>query len=729
MAATEPPAEPAPASKTEPPHPGRGVAQALATERRASPPFSLPPPTAEQQEAIDKLAEFNLLVNAVAGSGKTTLILHLARAYPTWSFLVLTYNRKLMDETKLKGAALGLANAEVRTYHSFAVRYLRKGRNDTELDAALGRKLASLPLDVLVVDEVQDMKDLYFRLVVKIWNACDHIPCLVFLGDEHQCVYGFARADPRFLTLAPRLLAFDPFARVFLTVSHRLTVETAAFVNGLVGEERVRAERRGPKPIYLVDDPFQYFAAEALVRRFVAAASAQDVFVLAPTVRKSVGCKRLIGRLSDESARGHVNVYAPDDDEQPREEDMKGKLAFLTYHKAKGLERRFVVVLGFDEGFETFARGRARESCAQPTYVAITRAREQLVVVQGNRDRPYSFLPRPLENFCCVQGRGGKKGRAAGTDLRCYGVCDLLRNKSFEVLRAAAALLEIETLRKAGDFLSVAGTTEARDGLTESVEEITGIAIPLAHAVEAGLDMQAKYGELASFERSFWRNPGQQNILGEGTAALELNWKDLGSTEKRLKAATAIQAMSSGLFHKLHQIARFDWLSKEQLDAAVARVAAVAPGSAADFEVPASLRLTLKDQSTASASTARRAVQIRGYLDWAAQESDEVFRVRVYEFKCTGELKDVHYLQLALYACICELGVVHLTRGGNPVTIPAGAKFEYYLFNALSGELARLRIGKANMRPLVELLLQSDETAQSDEKFVSERVALRDATE
>ena len=46
---------------------------------------------------------------------------------------------------------------------------------------------------------------------------------------------------------------------------------------------------------------------------------------------------------------------------------------------------------------------------------------------------------------------------------------------------------------------SLWASTEARDGSYEEVSEITGVAIPPAHAVRTGCDMQAKYGELASF--------------------------------------------------------------------------------------------------------------------------------------------------------------------------------------------------------------------------------------
>ena len=517
--------------------------------------FALPPPSPEQREAIRSFASSNLIVNSVAGSGKTTLILHLVRTYPEWNFLVLTYNRKLMDETKTKAAALGLPNVEVRTYHSFAQRYLGKGRNDAELDSALSSRLPALGFDVLVVDEVQDMKDLFFRLVGAIWDACSRSPCLVFLGDENQCVYAFAGADPRFLTAAHLLLPFEPFSRVFLTTSYRLTAETAEFVNGLVGERRIRSDRHGPKPLYLIDNPFCCRATEALVREYVSEYSPGEVFVLAPTVRKSACCKRLVDRLSGESPQGHVNVYVPDDDEQPSEKDMEGKLAFLTYHKAKGLERKAVVVVGFDEGLARYAAGEPPAACPLTTYVAVTRASVQLAVVQGERESPYSFLPSPLEMFCSVSGRARVPAEKDPEKPRCYGVCDLLRNKSHETYKAAMGLIEVRSLRPPGDRLSLCSEACARDGLKEKVQEITGVAIPVAHAVRSGCDMREKYGERPSSRAPSGTRtrtggessaPGPQPSGSTGPGSTAPRWcESRGQPSRRWPAASSTKSTRS----------------------------------------------------------------------------------------------------------------------------------------------------------------------------------------
>jgi len=72
-------------------------------------------PSPEQQEIIDCVKEgFNVLVDAVAGSGKTTTVLFLAHAVPDKKITLFTYNSRLKAETRDRVRALGLTNIEVQ---------------------------------------------------------------------------------------------------------------------------------------------------------------------------------------------------------------------------------------------------------------------------------------------------------------------------------------------------------------------------------------------------------------------------------------------------------------------------------------------------------------------------------------------------------------------------------------------------------------------------------------
>lgn len=75
-----------------------------------------------EQEAIIRSAG-NIRINAVAGSGKTTTIVHYAATRPAGSrILYLAYNRSVKTEAVKRFAAQGLHNVRVETAHSLAFR-------------------------------------------------------------------------------------------------------------------------------------------------------------------------------------------------------------------------------------------------------------------------------------------------------------------------------------------------------------------------------------------------------------------------------------------------------------------------------------------------------------------------------------------------------------------------------------------------------------------------------
>ncbi|MEM6628489.1 MAG: UvrD-helicase domain-containing protein [Bacteroidota bacterium] len=89
--------------------------------------------TEEQKEVI--AAEGNAKVNAVAGSGKTTTLIHFAKARPGNRILYLAFNRSVRQEAQRKFAEEGLGNVDVQTAHSLAYQYvMRKYRYELVSD-------------------------------------------------------------------------------------------------------------------------------------------------------------------------------------------------------------------------------------------------------------------------------------------------------------------------------------------------------------------------------------------------------------------------------------------------------------------------------------------------------------------------------------------------------------------------------------------------------------------
>ena len=101
----------------------------------------LPLISKEQQQIIHYLQKGNVIVDAVAGSGKTTTNLYVAKQLRSQNILLLTYNARLKDETRNKVKINGLTNLEVHSYHSFCVKhYYDKSFTDTEIKNVIRNK-------------------------------------------------------------------------------------------------------------------------------------------------------------------------------------------------------------------------------------------------------------------------------------------------------------------------------------------------------------------------------------------------------------------------------------------------------------------------------------------------------------------------------------------------------------------------------------------------------------
>jgi superfamily I DNA/RNA helicase len=110
----------------------------------------------EQRAVLDCIrAGHNVVVDACAGSGKSTTILSIAKELTGKKILQFTYNSMLRHEVKEKVKDLGLHNLQVHTYHSFAVNYYSDlGHTDTGIRHILRENIAPripIPLVDLVV--------------------------------------------------------------------------------------------------------------------------------------------------------------------------------------------------------------------------------------------------------------------------------------------------------------------------------------------------------------------------------------------------------------------------------------------------------------------------------------------------------------------------------------------------------------------------------------------------
>ena len=383
-------------------------------------------PSQEQQQIIDYVKDdFNIRVEAVAGSGKSTTVLSLANQCPNKEILQLTYNSSLRLEIKEKVETLNIQNIKIHTFHSLAVKYYsRQAHTDTGIRHILLYKLPLLQpipkIDILVIDENQDFTELYFQFVLKFLLDYAKPIQIICLGDPRQCIYEFKGADPRFLTMADEIwspffyLKTNKFIKCNLRTSYRITNQMGFFVNkALIGDNLMLTCRDGDPVTYIRNnrknvENILIFNIKNLITNGI---KPDDIFILAASIKGiNSYIRKLENRLVEHNIPCHVPIF---ETEKLDERVIDGKIVFSTFHSVKGRQRPFVFILGFDNNyFIQYARTLPKNECPNTLYVGCTRAIKHLFLIEYDErptDRPLEFLKmghRDLVNCSFVDFKG-----------------------------------------------------------------------------------------------------------------------------------------------------------------------------------------------------------------------------------------------------------------------------------------------------------------------------------
>ena len=312
-------------------------------------------PSKEQTEIIKLINEDNnLVIEAVAGSGKTTTLCLIANANSTKKCCLLTYSRALKDEILSKEIP---PNLDVYTFHGFAsILYSEVINNDLLLEHNLKNNevVCHNNFDILMVDEEQ-----YFLLTLKIISYCPDIR-LVLVGDSRQTIKEYIGARSEFLTDAANLWQHysticGPWAICKLSTSYRLTPANALFVNKHLYRDNIIISGNtyscNVKPEYLslpcfIDNNKINPDITMLVKKYVKLYGHQNVLILAASFKINNPGYLLANDLN------HISHSLPSDDSNPL--ITTNKLVFRTFASCKGLQSKCVIILGLDENYFKF---------------------------------------------------------------------------------------------------------------------------------------------------------------------------------------------------------------------------------------------------------------------------------------------------------------------------------------------------------------------------------------
>jgi hypothetical protein len=260
--------------------------------------------------------------------------------------------------------------------------------------------LVGASYEIIILYELQDCTDDLFWLICAFISAVTHAaggkaPQIVVLGDERQAMYEFRGADARFLSLSSAMTSLSPYqwTHLALSKSFRLSQENCASVNNvfLGGEEYFIGSHNGPRPIYLYGDAFD---AESVSRHLIPLIheyGPECTAILAPSVRQNPQLSLLTNYLAEK--HGIPIAVSIADDIPLDDKVLQGKICVSTHHQFKRIECDLVIVYGVDAGYFKFlGRDPPDDTCPSTTFVALTRARKQLVVVHHERNDAMPFI-------------------------------------------------------------------------------------------------------------------------------------------------------------------------------------------------------------------------------------------------------------------------------------------------------------------------------------------------
>ena len=712
----------------------------------------------EQQCILDTVKEgHNVMVDAVAGTGKTTLILSIAREMPDTKILQLTYNASLRKDVKETVEKNDIQNLTVHTYHSLAKRYyLSTGYTDTEIRRLLFKNMplkeVSPKYDMIVLDECQDMTLLYFQLMVKFIKDIDSNIQLLILGDYMQGLYDFKGADIRFLTMADQVwdgltnLTTPGFQKRTMKMSFRITNQMRNFVNDvMLGEERMNACRDGSVVTYVRNSRSNisrvvYGEITKLLENGV---KPSEIFVLGGSVKgANSNIRRLENTLVEKDVPCHVPMLEGD---KIDDRVIDGKVVFSTFHSVKGRQRKYVFIVGFDNAYFRFnARTLARDMCPNTLYVAATRATEGLYLLESNNyatDRPLEFLKKShIEMKKCdyinfkghhqtifqdeedmnINDNVVKKHRITPTEL--------VKFISESVIETISPIIDRVFIKETDETitLDIPSVIETKKGYFEEVSDLNGIAIPCVYydyLKEAFSETEEEFDNIPRGNVLF-------DVIDNAIDNMRMNDhiflkeivnslpEKIENINDYLYVANVSVAVQETLYFKLKQIDRdeYNWLTDDMVLACKNRLRDVI-GPDCENTMPS------VEDTIIHESHEEQHEKIDEYLSTIFDETQQFrFTGRVdlisetiaWELKCTSEITVEHLVQVIIYAWLWKMRHSYTEEYEEKV---------FKIFNIKTGEILRLDATMDDLNTIITTLLKGkfeEPIKKTDEEFIED---------
>jgi len=706
-------------------------------------------PSEEQNVILNYLPQkINIIVDACAGSGKSTTILSAAKRYPSRKFIQLTYNTLLKEEVKEKVKELALENISVYTYHSLALKYYAEAFDDAGLRKILREKLPpskELPLlDVLVLDEAQDMTPLLFEFIVKFTLDIGKPFQLLILGDKRQGLYEFKGSYTGYLTLADKMWENHPylhskgFVICTLNTSYRITNQMAEFVNrAMLDETRLLACKSGP-PVRYIRRETHILAGFVIsnIKRLIAEnnVSYDDFFILAGSL-KSYEIKKIENDLVEAGIPCYISMMENRDQLDSRVID--NKVVFSTFHSVKGRQRRFVFVVGFDTGSYYERDGYSIYECPNTLYVATTRASEGLFLLENEYNHPLPFLKKnhvqmqkeglidfignPL-TMVSLEKQEKEENRKKRDKIKYVTPTQLIQFLSEDLLDFVTPLIDeifhsIDIIEK--KELDIPSILQTKNGF-EEISDLNGNVLPIMF-YDHLLDRRSEVEENKNRKRVFQQlilsqiqhfKPKKHSFLTEIVQNMP---ETCESTSDYLYLANLSLAIEEKLYSKISQIEadEYNWLSDSVIQQCYDRLDMVlnldmeSKGDIGDWNPEKILIHSSANEDHIEIDQCLIEHLGDKYLFRFTARVDLWTENTIWEWKCTSKLSIEHKIQLVIYAWLWHMVYSSSSTSSSTSSSLTLPKKVFRLFNIKTGEMFVLNATVEQLTTIVVAVIKS----------------------
>ncbi len=682
-------------------------------------------PSAQQINIIEQIKNHNLCIDCCAGSGKTTTCIFIAKIYSNKNILLLTYNSLLKLDVREK--VKNITNITVHSFHSFCTNFYDKNAyTDFAINTLLANntKPVDYSYDFIIIDEAQDMTPLFYKLVLKILddNKVEKEKIrMVILGDKNQCIYKFKESDHRFITLANKLYPNigsgmknqELWKNAVLSETFRLTKQMCSFVNLCIGYKKLESNKSGDKVDYIICNSYGSFVKNKLKQIVNNGYLPGDIFVVSPSVKDNTPIKNLANFVTNTT---DYPIYCSSSDmDNVDSKIIKGKIVFSTIHQVKGRERKVVIYIGFDEGYNQYYNKSENNLLSNELYVAITRAKEKLVIVHDNKR---DFLPfinqEKLEKLerekiinLIYETEFITKSKKKNVENLNFSVSELCSYLPFSVEYECRNFFDVVKL-KDSEYQIRVNSIVSDKGHYESVSDIIGIAIPAyfeylkcgkstiidRNIIETEIEIIKKNKKISEESKIHFITKLKkfsktlQQFHKEHIKNISL---DNLSIENLLKISLYYSCSVSKLDFKLKQVNTFDFLEKSTLDVAIDEMKKVILSDKLIFEEPVSCDFD--------------DYYVMGEMD-CIDETNNI----VYEFKCTKDITINHMIQMAIY-----------------LYLNYSKKYKHYIFNIFTGEIIEIKSSEERLKQMIKILIENkikDCVDYHDEEFIEKNIKL-----